>query len=195
MDKKYTVKDFVKKYNAAKSDQTKETLIKSVICIDYLPYERKITICEKIIDSTYYTKDKNNVKKLHFNSPAQYMLYCLNLVNEYTNIGIDFKNSLDEFNLLNKHGLLDLIISNIPKRESKEFDVVLDMVRNDVIQNEYETHAFISNQVNRFGELTGALLKPAIEQLSKSLETMDEKTIDKMINKLKGLNGIKNLTR
>ena len=187
MDKKYTVKDFVKKYNASKSDQTKETLVKSIMNTDYVPYERKITICKKIIENSYYTKSSNGTKKLHFNSPAQYMLYCLWMVSEYTNINIDLKNSLDEFNLLNKYDLFDVITEKIPEKESKEFNVILDMVRNDVIQNEYETHAFISGQVERFGELAGVVLKPAIEQLAKSFEAMDEKTIDKLFNKLKGL--------
>ena len=72
----------------------------------------------------------------------------------------------------------------IPDRELKEFDVILDMVRNDVIQNEYETHAFIANQVERFGELAGVVLKPAIEQLGKAIENIDEKTVDNIIKKL-----------
>lgn len=186
--KKYTVTDFVEKYTSAKSEQAKNILIKDIMNIDYIPYERKITICEKIIDNTYYIKDLNGVnKKLHVNSPAQYMLYCLWLVSEYTNISIDFKNSPDEFNRLNKYDLFDVINSKIPEKESKEFKIILDMVRNDVIQNEYETHAFISNQVERFGELTGIILKPVIERLNKSIENMDEKTIDKLFNKLKVL--------
>ena len=72
------------------------------------------------------------------------------------------------------------------ERELKEFRMILDMVENDVLQNEYEIRAFISNQVERFGKLTGVVLKPAIEQLANALENMDEKTIDKIINKLQG---------
>lgn len=190
---KYTVKDFCKRYIASKAEETKEVLIKSVMNPKYVPYEMKLTICEKIIESTYYqTVERNGakIKKLHINSPAQYMSYCLWLVKQYTNVDIDFKNSLDEFNLLNKYGLLDEFINLIPERELREFRMVLDMVGNDVVQNEYETHAFISNQVERFGELTGVLLKPVIEQLTKTLENMDEKTIEKMVNKLSGMNGL-----
>lgn len=190
---KYTVKDFCKRYIASKAEETKEVLIKSVMNPKYVPYEMKLTICEKIVESTYYqTVERNGVKikKLHINSPGQYMSYCLWLVKQYTNVDIDFKNSLDEFNLLNKYGLLDEFINLIPERELREFRMVLDMVGNDVVQNEYETHAFISNQVERFGELTGVLLKPVIEQLSKTIENMDEKTIEKMVNKLSGMNGL-----
>lgn len=194
--KKCTVKDFCKKYNDAKSEQTKETLIHSVMDPHYVPYEMKITICEKIVEASYYTTtDKNgvNVKKLHVNSPAQYMLYCMNLVKEYTNIEVDFKDVLKEFNLLNKSDLVDIIHNNIPEKELREFQIILDMVRNDVMQNEYETHAFISNQVERFGELFGRVVSPALEKLSDTIANMDEKEIDKMINRLTGSNGLSGL--
>lgn len=184
---KYTIKDFCKKYNNEKNEQVKETFIKSIMSVDYVPYERKITICEKIIESTHYTNNASGLKKLHINSPAKYMLYCLNLVNEYTDIDVDFKNALEDFNLLNKCELLNVIYNSISEKEIKEFSMILDMVENDVIQNEYETHAFIINQVERFGELIGVSLKPVIEQLNKTIENMDEKTIDKVFDKLNGL--------
>ena len=60
MTKKYTVKDFCKKYNDAKSDQVKETLVKSVINANYVPYEEKVTICEKIVEASYYVKTEKN---------------------------------------------------------------------------------------------------------------------------------------
>lgn len=188
---KYTVKEFCKKYNETNLEQIKEDLIKKAMNPHYVSYEMKITICEKIVENSYYKKNNDGIKKLHIDSPAQYMGYCLWLIKTYTNIEINFENSLDEFNKLNECGLLDVILSSIPENEYKEFNIILDMVRNDVLQNEYETHAFISNQVERFGELFGAIAKPAIEQLTKTLENMDEKTIDKMVNKLKSLKVIK----
>ena len=188
----YSVKDFCKKYNEINIEQAKKALIEKAMNAHYVPYEMKITICEKIVESSYYKKNEDEkIKRLHINSPAQYMLYCLNLIKQYTNIKIDFGKALEEFNLLNECGLLDVILSNIPERELKEFRMILDMVESDVLQNEYEIHSFVSNQVERFGELAGVVLKPAIEQLSKTMENMDEKTIDKMVGKLKSLNGFR----
>lgn len=182
---KYTVKEFCKKYNDTKIEQTKEMLIKQVMNVHYVPYEMKITICKKIVDSSYYNNDKDtNVKRMHIDSPSKYLLYCLYLINEYTHININFTNCLEEFNLLNKYELLDIIHANISEKELKEFYMILDMVENDVIQNEYETHAFISNQVERFGDLFGHILEPALVKLSEVLDNMDEKTIEKAISKL-----------
>lgn len=186
--KKYTVKDFFKKYNDAKSDELKGTLIKSVMNVHYVPYETKVTICEKIVESTYYIKTEKNgikTKKLHINSSANYMLYYLNIVNQYTNIEVDFKNCLEEFNMLNKCGVLDLIINSIPEREFKEFRMILDMVESDVMQNEYEPHAFISNQVERFGELFGSISKPVMKELQKYMKDLDPNDVKAIIGSLK----------
>lgn len=192
--KKYTVKNFCKQYSEANAEQTKEVLIKSVMNPHYVPYEMKITLCEKIIEASYYTKTNRNgieIKKLHINSPIQYLLYCLEMVRQYTHIEVDFSNVVDEFNMLNKCRLLDEIINLIPEYELKEFNVVLDMVRNDILQNEYETQAFISNQVERFGELFGNIIKPAIEKLSNVIDNMDEKTVNSLADKLKVLDKLK----
>lgn len=188
---KCTVKEFCEKYNGTNVEQMKQMHVEKIMNPHYVSYEMKISICKKIIESSYYKKNNDGSKKLHIDSPIQYMLYCLNLINQYTYIKVDFQNALEEFNLLNEYEILDVIYSNIPEKELKEFSMILDMVENDTLQNEYETHAFISNQVERFGELFGHVAKPAIDRFSEVLENMDEKTIDKVIDKLKGLNGIK----
>lgn len=195
-NKKYTVEEFCKKYNETNIDQVKEGLVNKVMNPHYVSYEMKITICEMILENSYYKKTEVNgveVKKLHINSPAQYMLYCLNLVKYYTNIIVDFSKALEEFNMLNECRLLDVIISHIPERELKEFRMILDMAESDLMKNEYETHAFISNQVERFGELFGRISKPALDRLIEILENMDEKTIDNFSDKLKGSNGLKGI--
>ena len=187
--KKMSAQEFIKKYNALTSEKIKEDLLKTIVKDIYVPYENKITICEKIVAASYYIKTKDNngieTKKMHINSPANYMFYCLNLINTYTSIEIDFNNALDEFNLLNANGCMDLIFDCISAREIQEFRMILDMVENDTIQNEYELHAFISNQVERFGSLTGYVLAPLLDKLMQSIDNIDEKTVDKLI---KGIN-------
>ena len=188
--KEYTVKDFYEKYTSSKSDEVKNILLQSVIKNKYVAYEEKVTICEAIVNATYYIKENINgieTKKLHINSPAQYMHYCLWIVKTYTHIKIDFKQSLEEFNLLNKIDLIDIIFSMISEKELKEFRMIFDMVAGDVIQNEYEPHAFIANQVERFGKLFGTIAKPAINQFGKAIENMDENTINKILTSIDSL--------
>ena len=190
MDKKYTVKEFCKKYNEIKSTPAKATFIESLINVSYVPLEEKVTICEKIIKSSYYKETERNglkVKKLHVYSPAQYMLYHLYIISKYTNISIDFKNSLEEFNMLNKHDLFDVFLDLVPEKELKEFRMILEMTENDLLQNEYETHAFISNQVERFGQLFGSIAKPAIDRLRETVSGINSKNIDEIVEKITGL--------
>lgn len=186
-----TVREFVEKYNKLTSEDLKGKLVESVIKHEYVPYEKKITICKKIVEASHYIKkkDKNNkeMKKLHIDSTANYMLYCLNLVNYYSSIDVDFSNSLEEFNLLNGSECLNAIFSSISEREEKEFRMILDMIETDLMQNEYETHAFIRNQVERFGELIGVVVTPLFEQLTQSVNNMDEKTVNKLIKGLEEL--------
>ena len=198
MSKQMTVKEFIKKYDVLTSKELKDNLLKSVVKNIYVAYEHKVAICEKIVESSYYVKikdkDDKERKKMHINSPINYMLYCLNIVNNYTNIEIDFTNSLEEFNLLNGSECLDIIYSYIPERELKEFRMILDMVESDVIQNEYETHAFINNQIERFGNIAGVVLSPLLEQLAHGVDNLDEKTVDKLVKglgKLVKASGIK----
>ena len=90
---KYTVENFCKKYNETNIEKSKEALIEKVMNPHYVSYEMKITICEKIIESSYYKKEEKDgikTRKLHINSPVEYMLYCLYLVKQYTNIEVDF---------------------------------------------------------------------------------------------------------
>lgn len=185
--KKYTVENFCKKYNNVTAEQIKKTLIEGIINPHYVPYEMKIAMCEKIVESSYYTTTEKNgvkIKKLHINSPIQYMLYCMNLIKEYTHIEIDFKNILEEFNLLNEINLLDIIMLNIPEKELEEFKAVLDMVRGDVMQNEYEPLAFITNQIERFGELFGAMVDPVLNTLGKIVANINFKDIERALSNM-----------
>ena len=183
-EKKYTVKEFCEKYNVMNSEQNKIMFIEKIMNRDYVPYEIKIAICKKIIENSYYQKDEHGkILRLYSNSTVLYMLYCLNLINQYTFIKIDFSNCLDEFNLLNKNSLLDILSNNIPDREKTEFRMILDMVEKDILQNEYEIHSFISNNVNVFSEILGSFISTSIDRFCSVIENMDEKTLNKLINK------------
>ena len=123
-DKKCTVKEFYEKYNGTNVAQTKQAFVEKIMNPHYVPYEMKVTICEKIVENSYYKKIEKNgmtTRKLHVNSTGQYMGYCLWLVKQYTHIDINFENSLEEFNLLNKSEILDVIFSMIP--ESLVFNI------------------------------------------------------------------------
>ena len=164
MDIKTFIMMFDKK---AKEDKSKEFLA-SHIKDAYVPYENKVAIAQKIIETSYYSptnEDKSG--GIHVNSAAKYMLTCMSFLDLYTDIerskGEDAM--LDDFNELNSRGIFDGILSMGNEREMKEFRMILEMVADDLMTNEYEPHAFVRSQVERFGQLLGMTLAPVLENL------------------------------
>ena len=89
--------------------------------------------------------------------------------------------------MLNESGLLDKIMQMIPEKEISEFKMICDMKKTDLIQNKYESHAFISDQIERFGTLIGITLNPVLEKISEQIENMSEEDVEKFANKFEKL--------
>ena len=174
---------FMTKYKMKKTDEERLQFVKEYIKNEYVPFETKADVAKAIVDTSYWRTEKidgNKRKVLHVDSVANYMLKCMALVDLYTNIERQ-KNEgkmLEDFNTLNGSGILDMIIQSINPRELKEFNMVLQMTQDDVIANEFENHAFISQQIERFGQLIGTALSPVIAQL-------DFEQIEKVIDQFK----------
>ena len=90
-----TVKEFIEQYNEVKD---KETYIKSLYKKEYVPFETKVSDCERIVKATSYTNTEPNMFKQ--NTSSRNMLFILTLVDRYTDIDVDFGNALEEYNLL-----------------------------------------------------------------------------------------------
>lgn len=174
---------FMTKYKMKKTEEEKIEFIKEHIKNEYVPFEKKADIAKAIVDNSYWRDEEFNGEKkkiLHVDSIANYMLKCIAIIDFYTDIERQKGDGkmLDDFNTLNESGIFDLVIQNIDQRELKEFNMILQMVQDDVIANECENHAFISQQVERFGKLIGAALSPVISQL-------DIGQIEKVIDQFK----------
>lgn len=166
-----TLKTFMALYNSKKSDEDKEQLIREHIIGDYIPYEKKADIANAIVDISYWKKEKDfsglETKILYVDSVAKYMLTCMAMLDLFTDIERKKNNGnmLEDFNLLNSNGIFDILAQNIDERELKEFNMILQMICDDVITNEYENHAFITKQIDRFGRLIGASIAPILENI------------------------------
>ena len=101
---------------------------------------------------------------MHINSVVKYMLTNLAYLAMYTDLKLS-DNSLVDFDSLNEVGFFEKIQAYISQKELAEFAYIIDLASNDAIANEYEPHAFIRNQAERFGSLIGATLLPFLEAL------------------------------
>ena len=195
-----TIKNFVNEYTK-RADQLKEQYLKENLKItSYVPFLRKDAIAQVIVDrSTYkyenYTKEDGTIgnrktDKIQINSITQYILFCRVLIENYTNLEIETKEFVEEYDALKECGLLDkLMVGNenvppmIPVSEISELRILIDMKQKDELTNRCEIHNFISGQVTRFGELAGVLLNPVFDKISEQLENISDEDVDKIKEK------------
>lgn len=162
-----TLLSFVTVYKNKKTQEEKEQIIKEHILDVYIPYEQKAEVANAIVKGSFYQNTDDGKQVFHIDSIAKYMLSCIAIFDLYTDIERSKTKGkmLDDFNTLNRYGIFDYLIQNINQRELKEFNMVLQMASEDIISNEYEPHAFIRNQVERFGNMIGGVLEPLIATL------------------------------
>lgn len=174
------IETFVRLYNTKKTDEERIDLVKERMNEKHVSFSDKVNHADIIAKHCYYQKEKdaNGVEREVFkqNSAAKYMFYSLTVVELYTDLDVDFKKALEQFEMLNGE-ILDDIMNLVDQRELKEFQMILDFACDDIITNEYELHSFIGKEVERFGNLVGATLAPI-------LQSLDMDKVEEMIAKL-----------
>ena len=87
---------------------------------------------------------------------------------------------LGDFNLLQRYGLIDVIINYIPEAQIAMFDSVLNMKSNDIMTNYYEPHAFVKEQLVKFAPLIHGWIESFLGAAEEMIKDID-------VNKIKGL--------
>ena len=179
------IKELTEKYNTIATDRLKEDYLNDNLHIKtYLPFLTKVTLADKLANVTTLDKDTGNV---NVKSDVNYLLFCRMIVEQYTDLQVETEGFYEEYDLLNESGLLDKIMQMIPEKEIAEFKMICDMKKSDLLQNKYENHAFIADQVDRFGTLIGVTLKTVLEKISEQIENMSEEDVEKFTNKVEKL--------
>ena len=106
------------------------------------------------------------------------------IIEYYTNLERENTNFIDEYDLLVSSGVFRKIMAMIPEYELVEFNMIIDMVRDDAIKNEYELHAFISNQIENFGNILNVVFENASNKVADEIGKLDEDQLKKLKNNL-----------
>lgn len=186
------IKEFVDGYNKIVIDKMKNSyLTEKLNTKQYIDFSDKCKIAERVAKSTMFVyEDGKQTTEIRTDSVGRYVLSTLSIIENYTDLEIDFANVMEEYNLLAKSNILPLIFGEgeteglIPGREISEIQTLIAMSVDDIVQNNFTTHAFIQNQVTRFGQLCGFTLKPVVEKLTTAIENLDDKTIEKLMKQL-----------
>lgn len=178
-----TIDKLIDGYLKRTSTKMKEEYLKTVIKIKpYIGYGVKIFLADTII-KTSCLKDG----RVYIDSCKKYMLYIYALMDTYTNIEINQKEWISQYDRLDSLGLIEPILALIPEKERSTFKTILDMKLDDLMTNRYGIYAYIDEQMDRASKIApeiGKAFGPLIEKLSKQIETLDENKIEKMINRI-----------
>ena len=177
--------DFIEKYNAIATDRLKGDFLNDNLHIKtYLPFLTKVTLADKLARVTTLDKDTGNI---NIKSDVNYLLFCRMIIEQYTDLQVETEGFYDEYDLMNESGLLDKIMQMIPEKEIKEFKMICDMKKDDVIFNQSTPKAFINQQIERVSTILGVTLKPVLENISEQIENMSEEDVEKFTNKFEKL--------
>ena len=171
--KKITVQEFVDTYKKTPERQ-RESYLKSLVITDYVPFEMKVALMFDLVQKTHMDNGNVSVK-----SPLCYALFMNLIVGEYLAVEIDKNNQMKDFNMMNKARLFDALMfsdedgSIIDENELEEFKMVLDMVKSDFMTNNFSTHAFVSEQMNRIVDVVKVLIEPIVEELDSQFKNVN----------------------
>ena len=191
-NEEYSIKAFCKKYNALKSAQAKGALIAKIMKQNnYVPFVMKDALMTNVVKCTMLDKETGIIK---VNSSAEYLLLIRVFIEQYTYLKVETPGFYEEYDELVKSGLFDLLIVGnenveplIPRGEIIEFKNLLNLKKNDLMTNQYEPHAFITGQVDRFIKLGEATLTPVVDAITNKIAGLSNDDIANIAAKFQNL--------
>lgn len=173
------IKQFCEGYNKIVTDKLRQEYLTTNLVINtYIPYITKITIADKLANISMVDEKTGNVK---FMSDLNYLLFCRAIVENYTNLDVETEGFYEEYDELAKSGLLYIITSAIPENELKEFKMICDFKKNDLIQNRYKPHTYIDEQISKFIEFGKAFITPLINNISDKINEIDNEELKDLL--------------
>lgn len=140
-----TVQEFITNYKIDK-DVMKHVKTK------YIPYLKKVAVCQKIVKTTSYVDDKFMI-----DTPARIMFGLLSKVKLYTDIDVDFSKADEEFDALTESGMMDKIMGCIPDEEIARFNAILTMVADDFMINERSVTSYLDHKIGTLTQSLGSI--------------------------------------
>lgn len=190
-----TIKEFTDGYNKLATDSMKENYIKENIAITkYVPFVRKMTRAKNLVKITMRDENTGNIK---INSAMHYLFFIKTLIEEYTNLISESASFADEYDMLKQSGFLDRLILKVDGKdplidamELDEFKQIVNMEKSDLLDNEYEPHAFISGQVDRLKAVATVALEGISDAITEGLSGLDEESLKKITDALGNIGNV-----
>lgn len=158
-----TVKEFCDGYKKQSIEKQKEEWVRKAVKADYVPLAVKVNrVKEAVIVSN--CKEDGTV---FFNSVKQYLLHTYMLMDLYTNIDVTPSAWNDEYDELNRLGLIGMLTAMMPQTELAEIQMLQDLIYDDFIENHNSVKSWVGKQIEKFWGQARALLGEVSEDLKK----------------------------
>lgn len=192
-----TIKEFCREYSNRVDKLKRDYLKENLKITTYLPFIKKDALAQNIVNATTYrfenytkedgTTGRRKTNQIQINSTAQMLLFYRVIIENYTNLEVETEGFYEEYDALNESGVLFELTADfeghpslIPAKEISELRGMIDLKQRDIMTNQYEIHAYISNQIERITEIGSIVLKPVLDKLATELESMDDSKIEKL---------------
>ena len=147
---------------------------------EYIPFADKRELCAKVLNACN-TKDKSGLIKV--DSVSRYIVFTISIISAYTNLefssGEDVEfDSLDEYDMLCQHNLLNVILEVIGA-EYATCNNILNMMMDDVIANNNTVETVIGSALGRITDSIDGLVDALADKVDELNLDLNQINIDK----------------
>lgn len=171
MEKKIAVNEFITTYTSA---DDKKAVINNIIVNKYIPFRIKLNCSQNIIVNHNLTD--NNIQS---DTGRMYLSFTASVLRLYTNLDISATETDVDYDMLQEHGLIDIIFQSIGK-DLEEYRKIFAMCEEDFRSNYLSTHSFVQRQL---GKIINVLEK-YVRSLQNWLDKVDNNKIDSLLNEV-----------
>lgn len=196
-----TVKEFVNGYEKCADQSKKKYLDDNLKITTYIPFIRKDVIANSIVQPTTYkyeeykkedgTIGRRKTDTIQVNSTGQMILFFQAVIENYTNLKVETPGFFEEYDLLNKSGLLaELTVdcedhpSRIPVTELSELQSMVQSKQHDILTNYAAPQNYIAQQIDKIVSMTNITLNPIVEKVLEKLDGMSDEDVEKAKKKI-----------
>ena len=169
-----TVKEFVEGYASAENKRGYVT--NNLKVTDYASFNTKVAYAENIVKNTCLDESGDYRE----DSVQLDLMIDWSTLRIYTDLQLDPQKVVEEYDMLSKSGLLNMLIdyiSNETHEDSYKFTQIVYDKKSDLKNNVYEIHHFIARCIMNLSPL----VTPLLEQLGNLLSQVDTDAITDMV--------------
>ena len=167
VERKIDVKEFCRRFDMAKNDDTKQKMLEGIITRKYCPVLEKKVILQTMFDKTIVT-GPNGV------SHMDYFLSKVNMVTTtliiYTNINVTKNDNsettaFDDYDMLRQRNIMDMIWEIIGQDELDELLSINGLIINNYMEENKTADAYVKKYVDAAATTLGLFVSEGLQEL------------------------------